>query len=330
MFNNSRKNKLIILTLILAGGLLFAGSIFAQNLGLGSIDTIAKVSGYKTDAQGMAFFNTTVASAINVFLGLIGVVFVGLAVYSGYQWMTAGGEEEKVKTSQTRLRNAAIGLAIVLLAFVGTKTVFTFFYQQAGNRSGSNLGSSSSCQSDRDCEFNYMCLNKICQPAENIGGKRCEHNSDCPADQPLCEQIGNVSDATDGAVNFQGWSYCTCNGDSDCLGNTKCVDISGPGSACRECVKDTDCGLGKKCNVGIYMCGSITAKDCSGLSENDCNRKTDCIWNGFSRLECAVNCSNYKTESDCNKVGKGVGGCSWAEVGVVTATGEVLMGCKFE
>lgn len=46
--------------------------------------------------------------------GLIATVFV---VVGGYKYLTAGGEEEQVKTAKKMLSNALIGLVVVLLAY---------------------------------------------------------------------------------------------------------------------------------------------------------------------------------------------------------------------
>src|SRR3989338_8153365 len=59
----------------------------------------------------------TVANFIRVFLGLLGMVAVGLIIYAGFLWMTAGGNEEKVTKAKQLIVNAVIGLAIILSAF---------------------------------------------------------------------------------------------------------------------------------------------------------------------------------------------------------------------
>ncbi len=57
-------------------------------------------------------------------LSLLAVIFVILMIFSGYQWMTAGGNEEQVKKAQSRIKNAVIGLIIVVLAYAITAFVF--------------------------------------------------------------------------------------------------------------------------------------------------------------------------------------------------------------
>ncbi len=65
-----------------------------------------------------------VAKIITAALGLLGTIFLGLTVYSGYLWMTAGGEEEPILQAKTTIRNCVIGLAVVLLAYGITVFVF--------------------------------------------------------------------------------------------------------------------------------------------------------------------------------------------------------------
>jgi hypothetical protein len=57
------------------------------------------------------------ALIIQVVLSIIGIVLIGLVVYSGFMWMTAGGNSEQVDTAKTTLRNAVIGLIIVISAY---------------------------------------------------------------------------------------------------------------------------------------------------------------------------------------------------------------------
>ena len=71
---------------------------------------------------------------INTRLGLfitltfIGTIFLIMIVYSGIQWMTAGGNEEKVEKSKKRIVNATIGLIVVLSAYIITTFVYNYFY----------------------------------------------------------------------------------------------------------------------------------------------------------------------------------------------------------
>lgn len=57
-----------------------------------------------------------VGSVIQVFLGLLGLIFLILTLYAGFLWMTAAGEKDKVKKAQDLLKAAVIGLFIIIAA----------------------------------------------------------------------------------------------------------------------------------------------------------------------------------------------------------------------
>lgn len=84
-----------------AGGEIAAGvQVLQQPLGLPATD-----------------IRLVVARIIRVALGLVGIVVLGLVLYGGFLWMTAGGNEEQIATAKKVLLNATIGLAIILSAF---------------------------------------------------------------------------------------------------------------------------------------------------------------------------------------------------------------------
>ncbi len=59
----------------------------------------------------------TVARIIRSFLGLLGIVAVVIVVIGGFEWMMAGGSEEKVGTAKKRILQGVIGLAVILSSF---------------------------------------------------------------------------------------------------------------------------------------------------------------------------------------------------------------------
>lgn len=77
----------------------------------------AAARGAGTGQQASANVEEIVANIIKVSLSIIGVLMVALLVYGGYLWMTAGGEEEKITKAKQIIRNAIIGIAIVLSAY---------------------------------------------------------------------------------------------------------------------------------------------------------------------------------------------------------------------
>lgn len=60
---------------------------------------------------------TIIGSIINVALGFLGVVFLVLLIYAGFLWMTASGDKTKVEKAQDMIRQAIIGLVVIIAAF---------------------------------------------------------------------------------------------------------------------------------------------------------------------------------------------------------------------
>ena len=65
-----------------------------------------------------------VATAIQAFLGLLGVIFLVLLITAGYKWMTASGNEEKLTEAKETIWRAVIGLIIVVASYAITYFVF--------------------------------------------------------------------------------------------------------------------------------------------------------------------------------------------------------------
>jgi hypothetical protein len=93
------------------------------------ISTTAGQAGVQT-----ADIPTIAASVIKALLGLVGMVFFILFIYGGVQWMTAAGNEEKIRKAKKLIINAVIGIAIITLAYT-----FTYFISQAIETGGGGV-----------------------------------------------------------------------------------------------------------------------------------------------------------------------------------------------
>jgi len=58
-----------------------------------------------------------IANIIRIALALLGVILLGLILYGGFLWMTAGGNDEQIGKAKKVLVNAVIGLIIILSAY---------------------------------------------------------------------------------------------------------------------------------------------------------------------------------------------------------------------
>ena len=84
------------------------------------LNSTAGKSGYSTtdDPQGIVQLQINLTKTIiQYILGFLGIIFLILIIIGGYQWMTAGGNEETIGKAKKRIINATMGLAIVLMAY---------------------------------------------------------------------------------------------------------------------------------------------------------------------------------------------------------------------
>jgi hypothetical protein len=64
-----------------------------------------------------------VVYAIKVFLTFIGIIVTIYIIIAGYKWMTAAGNDDKVREAKKQITNAVIGLVVILLAYMITNFV---------------------------------------------------------------------------------------------------------------------------------------------------------------------------------------------------------------
>jgi hypothetical protein len=68
-------------------------------------------------ALGTRALTSTIASIINVAMGLLGMLVVILILAGGFIWMTSGGDEKKTTQAKGLIFGGVIGLAIILSAY---------------------------------------------------------------------------------------------------------------------------------------------------------------------------------------------------------------------
>ena len=105
--------------------LLFPYFVFAQNP-LEKLKGVGTAGGYADISNGETTILQTASGVVSIFLGLLGIIFIILIIYAGYNWMTAAGNEEKVKKAQETLKQAIIGLIIVVSAYAISFFVVSF------------------------------------------------------------------------------------------------------------------------------------------------------------------------------------------------------------
>ncbi len=120
--------------------------IYAQEPEGGILDVLVETAldaGYNAPGGGAVsdWLDTVIGQIIAVILGFLGVIFLALIIYSGFQWMTAGGNEETITKAKKRLTNAAIGLVIVMAGYIISYFVITQLYNITAGPGGPGGGS---------------------------------------------------------------------------------------------------------------------------------------------------------------------------------------------
>ncbi len=70
-----------------------------------------------------------VGSIINVLFGFVGTIAFIFFLYGGFLWLTAGGNDDQVSQAKAYLRNATIGLIVIILAYTATVYITDLIFQ---------------------------------------------------------------------------------------------------------------------------------------------------------------------------------------------------------
>ncbi|WKZ24784.1 MAG: pilin [Patescibacteria group bacterium] len=122
-----KKNIYFIISLLFVS-FLWVGNIKAGGLIQGeTAQQLNENMGYVQSGAGYegASLGQVLGTVIQGFLGLLGMIFIILMLIAGYNWMTAAGDEEKIKKATSNIRSAIIGLIIIVAAYAITYFVFS-------------------------------------------------------------------------------------------------------------------------------------------------------------------------------------------------------------
>lgn len=226
---------------------------------------------------------TIVGRIINFALGFLGVIAVGIILWSGFNFMTANGDEEKVEKAKKILKAGVIGLVIVLSSWA----IAIFILNKlggAGGGSATNGGCSDGATRSCGCG-GYMVCNggswSSCigsNPDDCAAGvptscdagafSGCQANDQICApgyfcdDSCLCQKKGEAGDSCDADVSNQQCDadddrcseYLTCDpATCVCAGPPVITGLSPQGGFCENepsmaCAEDGDCASGT-CNL---------------------------------------------------------------------------------
>ncbi len=123
-----KKSLIIIFNIVILSSFLVCVNV-EQVLGYDFEDDSGLINtGFEAGYEATSDFNYSLPYGIGKIIGAVlvflGVVFLILMIYGGYIWMTARGNEQEVEKAKNIIKNALIGLIVVLAAYSVTRLVF--------------------------------------------------------------------------------------------------------------------------------------------------------------------------------------------------------------
>lgn len=84
-----------------------------------------------TPPGGLPGSSTPLSTIVNVFFGVLTVAAVILALFflvsGGIDWITSGGDKQKIASARQKITFSIIGLVLVFLAFFIINIIYGFF-----------------------------------------------------------------------------------------------------------------------------------------------------------------------------------------------------------
>ncbi|MDD4900549.1 MAG: fibronectin type III domain-containing protein [Patescibacteria group bacterium] len=149
MYNFKIIKKLVFIACLLIA--LFASAHFAMAAVDTGLNYAAGTGLSATDPR------VVVANIIRIALGFLGIIAVGLIIYAGWLWMTAGGEADKIEKAKKILTGAVIGLIIILASFA----IASFILNSLLGATTGGQGDGTIC--NPACSAGQYCCNSSCQ-----------------------------------------------------------------------------------------------------------------------------------------------------------------------
>ncbi|SRR5574344_820463 len=123
-------NVFFLTVILIVPGLVFSADATLLKSKASPIDRLNNAAtGYGPYSQTAT--ETTLASTlglvISVALSILGIIFLAITIMSGYQWMTAQGNESQVEKAKDSVTRAVIGLVVVIASYAVWFFIKTYF-----------------------------------------------------------------------------------------------------------------------------------------------------------------------------------------------------------
>ena len=135
-----KKNKLIIFFLGFFALFLVAHFVSAQDFGVDVVDN--NLGG--TLGESGSDPRVLIARIIQIALSFLGLIALVLILYAGFLWMSSSGNEDKIDKAKSILKNALIGLVIILSSWAIVTYIISRFTGSLGSAINPTFNTSSS------------------------------------------------------------------------------------------------------------------------------------------------------------------------------------------
>jgi cysteine-rich repeat protein len=119
---------------LMTGSMAFVPTVVHAQVDAGLAEVGGTIGLSATDPRVIA------ARIINVTLGLLAIIMLCLILYAGFLWMTSGGNTEQVERAKLMIRNAIIGVVLILSSWAIASFVINSLLSATGGGGGGGGG----------------------------------------------------------------------------------------------------------------------------------------------------------------------------------------------
>ncbi|MDD5438537.1 MAG: pilin [Patescibacteria group bacterium] len=170
----------ILFVLILSAAALsigsYASTVHAQDI-MSGLKQTASAAGLPGKPSGG--IEDAIGKVIGSVMGLVGTLLFVYMLYGGLKWMMAGGDNKAVTEATAIIRNAIIGIVIIVFAYVLANYVITTLSSVASSASQTPSGTQAAT-----CPASYSCMtpdaiNSKMECPSPMGANGCSASQAC-------------------------------------------------------------------------------------------------------------------------------------------------------
>ncbi len=123
-------NILFLTAVLILPGLVFADDVKTLKEGSSPMERLKDAAnnyGPYTQAASETTLASMLGVLISVALSILGIIFLIITIVSGFQWMTAQGNEAQVTKAKDSVTRAVIGLIVVIASYAIWFFIKTYF-----------------------------------------------------------------------------------------------------------------------------------------------------------------------------------------------------------